>query len=180
MRLTYPVLRRNKDTGVIIPLFPTDPTPKLSAYFDNFLKHWETTEACHQLALLLDTTMPPITKIVAFACSNMSSEEGLDSRSASQHALILSLRRLLQTRTIRPIECFAQDPIYTSSDKDVLAEHNIKVLNDPRGFLHVDDSSVVLSVSPNMQVRQIITDIARPALLIWDRVHGVEEERGFG
>ncbi|KAJ7869313.1 hypothetical protein B0H14DRAFT_3132371, partial [Mycena olivaceomarginata] len=34
------------------------------------------------------------------------------------------------------IQCFAQDPIYSDMDKQLLGKHGITVLDDPRGFLH--------------------------------------------
>lgn len=77
------------------------------------------------------------------------------------------------------IQCFAQDPVYTNVDKVVLAEHGVTVVDDPRGFLQVDDQSAVLSFAPNICVRQIVADIARPALLIWNTVHDEEETMSF-
>ena len=64
------------------------------------------------------------------------------------------------------------DPIYRIEDKTVLAEAGFTVVDDPRGVLHVDDASVVISVSPDIPVRQIVADIARPAIVIWNRVEG--------
>lgn len=79
-----------------------------------------------------------------------------------------------------PIRCFAQDPAYTAIDKSILAEHEVTVLDDPRGFLEVDDQSVVISFGPNICVRQIVTDIARPALLVWDTVLNEEDSMRQG
>ncbi|KAJ6573678.1 hypothetical protein B0H10DRAFT_1705766, partial [Mycena sp. CBHHK59/15] len=61
--------------------------------------------------------------------------------------------------------CFAQDPIYSVIDKQLLAQHNIACCDDPRGFLEVDKWSLVISIAPNIPVKQIITDLARPAVI---------------
>ena len=93
----------------------------------------------------------------------------------AQHTLALTVRDHLANgygKDANDIKCYAQDPIYMAEDKAVLAEAGFTVVNDPRGFLHVDNASVVISVSPDIPVRQIIADIARPAILIWNRVNG--------
>lgn len=149
--------------------------------------------------------LPAVTKIVAFACATISDEDNKDARIqhailVSLRKILESRprqdRNLQQTShsndaassasgtttgeaTIPPtassIQCFAQDPAYTVVDKTILAEHGVTVLDDPRGFLQVDDQSAVLSFAPNICVRQIVADIARPALLIWNTVHSEEE-----
>lgn len=122
------------------------------------------------------TSLPGITKIIAFACSSISRDDDqLRHRTAQQHALILTLRDMLQaSQPGVQIKCLAQDPAYTEVDKTVLSEVGITVVDDPQGFLEVDDQSVVLSFSPNVPVRQIITDLARPVILAWDTVLGEE------
>lgn len=108
----------------------------------------------------------------------MSFAHRVSHRSAFQHALLLTARDLLQQKNTIPDEivCYAQDPEYMRNDKSVLAESKIKVLNDPHAFLEIDDSSFVLSVSPNVPVRQIVADIARPAILVWNTVERKEGE----
>lgn len=100
------------------------------------------------------------------------------TRSAYQHALILTLRDILSERQDQGTEiaCYAQDPFYTDIDKDVIEQSGITVLNDPQGFLEVDDSTVVLSFAADIPVRQIIADIAQPAMMIWDRIEFFEDE----
>lgn len=115
--------------------------------------------------------------IVAFGCSSMNWKDYDRHPSYLQHSLIIALRELFLEHGSSNVDCFAHDPIYTEVDKKVLAQVNVSVVDDPRGFLHVDDSSVVISIPPDIPVRQIITDIARPAVLIWDRVRqGLEED----
>ncbi|KAK1764742.1 hypothetical protein QBC33DRAFT_561423 [Phialemonium atrogriseum] len=74
------------------------------------------------------------------------------------------------------ILCFAQDPLYEDADKTVLAETGISVLENPLAFLEVDDTSLVFSLSPETPVRQIVADIALPAIMIWNRVEKVRRK----
>ncbi|XWW92120.1 hypothetical protein V2A60_000042 [Cordyceps javanica] len=90
--------------------------------------------------------------------------------SDAQHALLLALRDFLLSEKHSGMNCFAQDPNYTDTDRKILRSLDVAVLDDPRAFLQVDDGSVVVPIAPNIPVRQIITDIARPAILLWDRV----------
>ena len=92
-------------------------------------------------------------------------------RAASQHGLLLTLKEWLQQRNPKEeIPCYAQDPIYNSMDKQILGEAGGEVIDDPRGWLEVDEQSMMISVAPNVPVKEIITDIARPAVIIWCRV----------
>ncbi|KAK4033690.1 hypothetical protein C8A01DRAFT_19398 [Parachaetomium inaequale] len=96
--------------------------------------------------------------------------------SMAQHALALTIRDLLghtpgtHGEAAGGVRCYAQDPIYTPVDEQVLSEAGFTVLNDPRAFLEVDEASVVIAISPDIPVRQIIADIARPAIMVWDKV----------
>jgi hypothetical protein len=66
------------------------------------------------------------------------------------------------------IPCYVQDPIYTDTDRLMLDKHGVKTLDDPDGFLEVDNSSLVISCGSNAPVKQIVSDIAYPAAIIWD------------
>lgn len=98
--------------------------------------------------------------------------------SMAQHALALTIRDYLVSRHATgaevegasEIKCYAQDPIYTPLDEQVLCEAGFTVVDDPRAFLEVDEASLVISMSPDIPVRQITADIARPAVMIWDKV----------
>lgn len=141
--------------------------------FDASVRAWQASGDCAKLkSSLAAVPLPGITKIIAFACSSISRDvDHARIRSATQHALMLTLRDIVQSS--QPgveIKCLAQDPVYTEIDKVILLEAGITTVDDPEGFLGVDDQSVVLSFSPNIPVRQIITDLARPVMLAWDTV----------
>lgn len=65
--------------------------------------------------------------------------------------------------------------MYTEIDKELLQELGITVLEDPRAFLEVSDESIVLSFGPDIPVRQVVTDLARPAVFICDKVREEQE-----
>lgn len=100
------------------------------------------------------------------------------SRSMAQHALALVIGDFLGSDCASGahnggdggIKCYAQDPIYTSVDEQVLCEAGFTVVDDPRAFLEVDEASVVIAISADIPIRQIIADIARPAIMILDKV----------
>ncbi|KAI1806825.1 hypothetical protein F4811DRAFT_568249 [Daldinia bambusicola] len=169
---------------------------KLSEMFDDVRLQWETSEQCAQLKQLLKSKKAQLTnvkKIVAFALGTLATDSRVSRPSMVQHALILSLQQLLpktkeadnkisrmfqnvknslsRSKTFEPpFPCFAQDPAYLSRDKRLLTEAGITVLEDPRAFLEVDDTCLVVSVDPNIPVRQIIADIARPVAIIQHRM----------
>lgn len=167
---------RNKLTKEAVPLPDISADDEVEAGFQTHRRKWLASEHCAQLESTLSqhSAMIPagVNKIVAFACCTMAVVDEM-GRSASQHALVLYMRDFLSGLNqdkAHEIKCYAQDPIYQDIDKAILKQQGISVLSDPRGFLEVDEMSVVVSVSPNVPVRQIITDLARPAIMIWDRV----------
>jgi len=147
--------------------------------FQTLRQEWEVSGPCEQLRSILASIKTPIkiSKIVGLACSTMAyNDHETPSRSGFQHALLLTLRDILSEKEGNPerISCYAQDPCYTSSDKSVLEASGITVLEHPEAFLQIDDFSVVISSSPNVTVRQIVSELARPAVMIWNRI--LEEE----
>ncbi|KAK2755051.1 hypothetical protein FQN54_006579 [Arachnomyces sp. PD_36] len=144
--------------------------------FKTDVRSWEASEQCRQLtSTLISASSSKVDKIVAFACNTISDpEEEYASRSTFQHALILTIRDILANKDGNPkdIACYAQDPAYTNTDRSVLAEAGITVLDDPEGFLIADESTVVISCASNVPVKQIISDITQPAIMVWDRIRG--------
>ncbi|GAP83679.1 hypothetical protein SAMD00023353_0500710 [Rosellinia necatrix] len=65
------------------------------------------------------------------------------------------------------IPVLAQEPAYTDVCRGVLADFGIDVVGGfgAKGFALVDDASVVLAHHPSFPLREIIADLARPALI---------------
>jgi hypothetical protein len=110
-----------------------------------------------------------INKIVRLACGSLALLN--NERAANQTALLVTVRKWLKERNqTDDIFCYMQDLMNTSVDREVLADIGFEMIDDPRGWLEIDERSVVLSVSPNVPVKEIIADTARPAIVIWNRV----------
>jgi hypothetical protein len=167
---------RRKDTPI-----PND----LDQIHTNFAmsgEPWLESDECRAIVqpLLLHPSARKIRKIVAFALGSLS-RAGSDvlPRWTAQHAMILGIATALQKANGHEINCFAQEPLYADADKTFLQDRGITVLEDPMGFLEVDEETLVISISPNVCVKQILADLTRPAAMIWDQVkphHPAENE----
>jgi SRR1 len=173
---------RDKTTKELVSPHPLQPRGEVEKLFETTRKEWEASGPCKQLRSIFTSTKTPIeiSKIVGLACGSMaySDQERSTSRSAFQHALILTLRDVLGKKEGHPdrILCYAQDPDYNKIDESVLGASRITLLENPKAFLEIDDFSVVISCAPNVPVRQIVSELARPAVMIWDRIYEDEPE----
>ncbi|OAL68668.1 hypothetical protein A7C99_0039 [Trichophyton rubrum] len=80
-----------------------------------------------------------------------------------------SLRCLLGSKVERKVLVSTSNVTHaTSVDSKVLGEAGITIVADLEGFLQVDDAAVVVSLYPNAPVKQVVADISRPAVIIWD------------
>lgn len=87
------------------------------------------------------------------------------------HAITLTMadvvRSCAKTRDIR-VKLLTQDPGYSDETKHMLREAGFEVVGDygAGGFAELDDTSIVFSAFTKAPVKQIIADIARPAIII--------------
>ena len=152
--------------------------------FNSTKRSWESSKHYRSLLAAISSIRHSlkVTKIVAFACGTMSDCEYEDARraSASQHAMVSVLRECFRSngQETDTIDCFVQDPSYSNVDKEILKNNEITVIEDPEGFLEVDRFTLVVSCAPDVPVRQIVTDLARPAVMIWDKIHDGEPGEG--
>ncbi|KAJ5312681.1 hypothetical protein N7508_003511 [Penicillium antarcticum] len=175
------------ETKELLPPYPTLEPEVVAQHFDKCVQEWKNSQTCTDFQNLLSSFAKGhrINKIVGFALGSMSyldKGQGEEKsyhrrRSASQHALQLTIRDWVLGRNgdsaggeIGSIASYVQDPYYTAIDKEVLTKAGLEVIDDPRGWLEVDEQSAVLSIAPNVSVKEIIADLARPAIVIWCRV----------
>lgn len=173
LTIQHPSLKFKKKTKEPVNPWPTQPREKVSQKFQAHVQDWRKTEVAKKLVqtLTTHTATHQITKIVGLALGAISYPYDEGPRSYIQHALLLVLREWLAERDGREdVKCYAQDPGYRCVDSEVLKEHGMEVIDDPRAWLEIDDESIVFSVSPNVPVKEIVADIARPAVIIWERV----------
>jgi hypothetical protein len=132
---------------------------------------WEESESCQRFKSILSSEVNShdINKIVGLACGSLALPN--NECAANQTALLVTVRKWLKERNQNDdIFCYMQDPMNTSVDREILADIGFEMIDDPRGWLEIDERSVVLSVFPNVPVKEIIADTARPAIVIWNRV----------
>lgn len=154
------------------------PPQEVQRSFEHGVRIWQTSKVCKHVETTLRTIQlnGSVSRIVAFSNGTVSIDDS--QRMILQHALILTMSDVLQSLQADSgikIQCFAQDPAYIKTDRKVLQDAGITVLEDPRAFLEVSDESVVLSFAPDIPVRQIVTDLARPAIIICDEVKREQE-----
>jgi hypothetical protein len=138
---------------------------------------WEESEACKNFKSILSSFAGghDINKIVGLACGSLALPQ--NDHAAFQTAMLVTVRSWLKERDQnKDVPCYIQDPMNTPIDQKVLAGIKFEMIDDPRGWLEVDECSVVLSVAPNVPVKEIIADTARPAVLIWYRVENEEQQ----
>ncbi|KAH8170428.1 SRR1 domain-containing protein [Sarocladium implicatum] len=142
---------------------------------------WEASEQCkrlkHILAQRID--LESVGKIIGFGLGALF-ERGIQSyasASAHQHALLLTLRETLsKSQRQRCIPCYVQDPAYSVLDKAILRDSGFTVVEDPNGFVEVDEDSAVISLFPDCPVKEIVFNLAKPALIIWKTVEHNQDE----
>ncbi|KAJ4289285.1 battenin CLN3 protein [Collariella sp. IMI 366227] len=178
-RLAYSLEKRRIATGELIEAQSSASVEDAQETFDAGVKAWDGSEECKTLLAFLDNTpLPKVTNVVAFACSTISGERDRRLRAIYQHAPALILREFFNDRRERgqpEVKILAQDSIYCKTDVATLQRVGITVLGDPEVFLEVDDESVVISFYPNVPTRQIIADIIKPAIMIWNWVSSEAE-----
>lgn len=133
-------------------------------------KTWSRITSALSSANLSGTT----TKIIGIALGSLSE---LETEIFTQHKLILLLAELLREHNLGvEIKKFVQDPAYTDLDKGALRLEGVKVLEDPRAFVEVDEASVVVAIYPIIPAMDVIADVARPAVIVCHRLPEEEIE----
>ncbi|KAL5399327.1 hypothetical protein PMIN06_004901 [Paraphaeosphaeria minitans] len=123
----------------------------------------------------LQSGAPRMDKVVCMGLGSLSRQtgtlSGLDAwfRPYSQHIVALSIAKALDDLYEQQYERYgeidtkvrvlAQDPGYSDSDKQVLAENGITVLEDPNGLLAIDENTFVMSAFPSFPLYEIIADM---------------------
>ncbi|KAJ5690103.1 hypothetical protein N7462_004495 [Penicillium macrosclerotiorum] len=182
--LAHPSISMRSGTKELYEPRPRPVRADVAKAFEGHAQKWRESEMCLKLEQILTKAAAAheITKVVGLALGTISYMDNEYPRSAVQHALLLTLRDWLTAkggRADQDVPCFAQDPIYKSMDKAILREHGVEVVNDPRAWLEIDDTSIVFSCAPDVPVKEIVADIARPAVVIWEQVdHEDADQKG--
>ncbi|KAJ7839274.1 hypothetical protein B0H13DRAFT_1650268 [Mycena leptocephala] len=174
-QLIHETFWRHTETKERVSSFPSPTDEETNLLFHRLKIEFEASDDFREISSVMKSPAIPsgIRKIVAFACGSPSAGPGCIP-CVMQHILVLALKDMLSGKNgnAAVIQCLAQDPIHSDMDKQLLGKHGITVLDDPRGFLQLDESSIVISITPNIPVKQIVTDLARPAVIIWSSISG--------
>ncbi|KAI0192224.1 hypothetical protein EV127DRAFT_426363 [Xylaria flabelliformis] len=109
-----------------------------------------------------------VNKVIAFGLGRIGHVWRGPPKTFYEHAAALVVRRAVQDVSSAPkVSLLIQDPLYTNVCKKVLQEHDFDVIEGfgAKGFALVDDDTVVLAHHPAFPLRELIADIARPALI---------------
>nr|POE64934.1 hypothetical protein CFP56_65892 [Quercus suber] len=172
LRIQYQMLVRDTvSKQILAPSLPS--FNDVRSYFQSVQDVWSESQACVRLQAMVKAARPQCNEIISFALGSLTQEfqRNWPPRSAFQHALVVSLRDAL--RSYQPQEtvvCSVQDPAYTDLDESLLSDSNINAVYDPEGFLRLSDTSAVLSCSPDIPVKEVVLELANPALMIWDTI----------
>ncbi|KAI0836614.1 hypothetical protein F5Y06DRAFT_272951 [Hypoxylon sp. FL0890] len=152
---------------------PVSSTEELCQAFRYAEHQFRTSKYQDQLQATLATLETPfvLDKIVGLALGPLILGTQICDDQMIQHALVSVLHSSLVQRGIllAASERYVQDPVYTQKDRNVLSSEGFTVLNDPQAFLELDESSVLVSISPDIPVKQIVADICRPGIIIWNK-----------
>jgi hypothetical protein len=128
---------------------------------------WQASEFCRRLSTFFAEhargATQYIDQIVCFGlgCPVSVVHPRTLRRSYVQHLAAGTIRDVIaqQQDGHRP-KVFAQDPAYTAVDSSYLSDHfNITEIADPEGMRTLTGSSFVMTVAPNIPVRQVALDI---------------------
>ncbi|CAG9983969.1 unnamed protein product [Clonostachys byssicola] len=157
----------------------------LKEIWDENWGNWTKSKVCKELTDTiagLPTVATTIDKVVCFGLGSFSNwddtvkkKDGESDgtpvrRTMTQHAAALTMATEFGKRVGKgPLKVYTQDPEYTDADKQVLRDLGIEVVGGAGalGFTYVDSDALVFSIAPNIPVRQIVADIARPAAMVW-------------
>lgn len=148
-----------------------DQREKVVREFREASELWEKSEEGQNFKTLLRSSASEhgIKNIVGLSCGSLCLPN--NKNVTEQTAILLAVKNWLEeTSEEQDISCFIQDPMNTPLDKEVLSDIGFEMVDDPRGWLEINERSVVLSVGSNVPVKSIVADTARPAIVIWDRV----------
>ena len=90
--------------------------------------------------------------------------------SMFQHAIALTIAEACKSTGAAEdeVKLFAQDPAYTQESEDILTNHGFSIIGrfGAGGFADIDDETIVFSAFVAAPLKQIIVDLARPAVII--------------
>ncbi|KAI0097356.1 hypothetical protein GGR51DRAFT_553120 [Nemania sp. FL0031] len=148
-------------------------TEELLEAFRDIERKWRTSHYYQQLQAALAKVNPPfvLDKIFGVALGHLTSGTRLNHDSVLQHILLSAIHSNFIEHNVLSVSSkrYVQDPAYSQQHRDALFLAEFTVLEDPHAFLALDNSSVLLSINPDIPVKQIVADICCPGVIIWTK-----------
>ncbi|KAI3321798.1 hypothetical protein HD806DRAFT_501976 [Xylariaceae sp. AK1471] len=158
--------------------------PKL--LFQQRNRTWSQSASCKlfkaQLKKLLGARK--VTKVICFGLGDISrrppawwreqNAKGTQESESSQmrgalvqHSVAITMADFIRNETGKPVRLLTQDPRFLDESQSILEEEGFEVIGraGAGGFAEIDEESVVFSAYVAAPLKQIISDVARPALI---------------
>ncbi|OAA69768.1 hypothetical protein ISF_03038 [Cordyceps fumosorosea ARSEF 2679] len=161
--------------------------PNLDSLFEENRRAWAESDSRQLLTSQLRqlSSVKAVRKILCFGlgdfCANppewMRRESGMEpaelersfvSKAMLQHCISLTLREICSDLAGYEVQLFAQDPRYTDETVSMLSSNDCSIVGEfsAGGFAEIDDGSLIFSAFIGAPLKQIIADLARPAIII--------------
>lgn len=153
---------------------------EMSNEFRSHQKTWENSQACTLLKAQMSILMEecPVENIIAFGIGSLQDVHDNSRRTSHlQTAALLTVVECVQqahqqqqqqtgSKEQQRIKCLAQEPQYTSLDKEFLLTLGIIAVDDPVGFLSISEKSLYLSINTYAYMERVISEGPWPAAMI--------------
>ncbi|KAI1195287.1 hypothetical protein F5X97DRAFT_308606 [Nemania serpens] len=137
--------------------------------FKAVIEEFEASEEAAAITNLIMTHLKgcSVNKIIAFGLGRIGFVRPGPPQTYYEYAAARVVARAVQVVSSSPTVLLAQDPMYTSVCKKILDEFGIDVIEGygAKGFSLLDDDTLVLAHHPSFPLREIIADLARPAMI---------------
>jgi hypothetical protein len=155
---------------------------KVDQEAEHWIQHWHNSASRKRILDAMRSVLKesePITQIICFGLGMLGDPDGPHCRQAyEQHLLTCDIRNLVRSlNSTNPnvsVPTFVQDPAYCGRCAEIIRSLDLTIVEDPDGFLKVTKNTLVVTFSPNVPVRQIVTDLTftdnGPAAMLCDQI----------
>ncbi|KAI0858398.1 hypothetical protein F4860DRAFT_317585 [Xylaria cubensis] len=163
MWICAPIMR----IGIEFKNPPTPPEEDFNMY-QTIVQQWKTSQHFEQVQDVLASVEIPfaVTKVIGLGLGPLVIKSRVFERCVFQHALISVIRQKFSISS----SAYVQDPAYTQRDRNILHSAKLTILEDPQGLLELDEYSILVTINPNIPVWDIVADICRPGIIIWNNL----------
>ncbi|CAH0057158.1 unnamed protein product [Clonostachys solani] len=146
-------------------------------------------KALLQALKTLGPKMPEISKVLCLGLGPLGGDlssakkpgDGqANYRNITQHMFAATLTKTLSSRLKRRIPLMVSDPEYTENDKKILwINEKMKVIegSGARALAEIDSKTLVVCFNPSIALKQVVSDFAKPAAMIWGQTVSTHKKR---